>query len=65
MRKWLTSTVPHAHWLTVYYFPQGFLTSVLQSHARKHKIEIDTIDFTFDTLPQTEHAQLKEPEDGI
>jgi hypothetical protein len=38
---------------------------VLQSHARKHKIEIDTIDFTFDTLPFTEKEKLKNPDEGI
>lgn len=46
MRNWLSTECPRNHWMTVYYFPQGFLTAALQSHARKYKIEIDTLDFS-------------------
>lgn len=29
------------------YFPQGFITALLQTHARKYKISIDTLKFDF------------------
>ena len=33
-----------------FYFPQGFLTGVLQTHARQYKIPIDTLNFKFKVL---------------
>jgi dynein heavy chain len=33
-----------------FYFPQGFLTGVLQAHARLYKIPIDTLGFRFKVL---------------
>lgn len=33
-----------------FYFPQGFLTGVLQAHSRLYKIPIDTLSFKFKVL---------------
>lgn len=33
-----------------FYFPQGFLTGVLQAHSRQYKIPIDTLSFKFKVL---------------
>lgn len=33
-----------------FYFPQGFLTGVLQTHSRQYKIPIDTLSFKFKVL---------------
>lgn len=41
MSKWLTEGNPSSYWISGMYFPQGFLTGVLQTHARQHKIAID------------------------
>lgn len=52
--------------LTIFYFPQGFLTAVLQAHSRKNKIEIDTLDFVFETLPESDISLITSPpESGI
>lgn len=32
------------------YFPQGFVTGVLQTHSRKYKIPIDTLTFKFKVM---------------
>jgi dynein heavy chain len=41
------SEVPSAYWISCFFFPQGLLTAFLQTHARKHKIPIDTLSFKF------------------
>jgi dynein heavy chain len=38
---------PKIYWISAFFFPQGFLTSVLQIHARKIKIPVDTLNFQF------------------
>jgi len=32
------------------FFPQGFLTGVLQTHARQYKIAIDELGFSFEIM---------------
>lgn len=46
-RDWLENDKPKTYWLSAFYFPQGFLTSVLQNHARKYKIPVDILGFEF------------------
>ncbi len=38
---------PSAYWISSFFFPQGLLTAILQTHARKNKIPIDTLSFKF------------------
>lgn len=38
---------PKMYWISAFFFPQGFLTSVLQIYARKMKIPVDTLNFQF------------------
>ena len=51
------------------FFPQGFLTGVLQVHARKYDLPIDELSFHFTILPfERDHVtyndQLKRLEYG-
>ena len=41
---------PYSFWMSGFYFPQGFLTGVLQAHSRSYKIPIDTLSFKFRVL---------------
>lgn len=41
---------PFSYWMSGFYFPQGFLTGVLQTHSRLYKIPIDTLSFKFKVL---------------
>jgi hypothetical protein len=36
--KWLDKGAPHSFPLPAFYYPQGFLTAVLQRHARTQKV---------------------------
>ena len=46
-RAWLTRGQPRLFHLSSFFFPQGFLTAVLQRHARCYKLPINTLEFTF------------------
>ena len=41
---------PLSYWLSGFYFPQAFLTGILQAHARKFLVPIDKLKFDFQTL---------------
>jgi len=45
--RWIRHGVPHTFWLSGFFFPQGFLTGVLQNHARKYDYPIDRLAFHF------------------
>ena len=46
-QSWIDNGLPNMYWISSFFFPQGFLTSVLQHHARKIKWPIDSIKFQF------------------
>ena len=65
MEKWLTHGEPPCFWMSGFFFPQGFMTGVLQTHARKEQIAIDKLNFSFKILDE-EFSQLEEsPESGV
>lgn len=47
LATWLTQGNPSAYWLSAFFFPQGFLTSTLQTYARKYKVPLDNLSFSF------------------
>jgi dynein heavy chain len=44
---WLIKGKLAAYWLPAFFFPQGFLTALLQNYARKYSIAIDALNFGF------------------
>lgn len=50
MKRWIISGVPAAFWISGFYFPQAFITGTLQNYARKYKLSIDQIDFSFKVI---------------
>ncbi|GBF88264.1 dynein heavy chain axonemal protein, partial [Raphidocelis subcapitata] len=61
VRGWLTKGEPTCFWLPGLFFPQGFLTGVLQAHARKYAIPIDTLGFGFEVQQQAAAEDVPAP----
>ncbi|CAD7077293.1 unnamed protein product [Hermetia illucens] len=53
IQTWQRSGLPRSSWLSGVYFPQSFLTGILQTHARKHNLPIDSLKIDFQVLPVT------------
>ena len=65
MFDWIKYGSQSCYWLAGFFFPQSFLTSVLQSHARRHVVPIDTLVFTFEVTPWTLQEFRKSEADGV
>eukprot|EP00210_Caulerpa_lentillifera_P003766 g3598.t1 len=65
--QWIENGPPSSFWISGFFFPQGFITGVLQMHARKHLIPIDTLSFDFSITPWMDPKQVVDqtPEDGV
>uniref|UniRef100_A0A7N9AZR1 Dynein, axonemal, heavy chain 6 n=1 Tax=Mastacembelus armatus TaxID=205130 RepID=A0A7N9AZR1_9TELE len=51
IQTWITRGQPKSFWVSGFFFPQGFLTGVLQNHARHYNLPIDELSFRFSVLP--------------
>ncbi|KAM3623278.1 uncharacterized protein V6R79_009492 [Siganus canaliculatus] len=51
IQTWITRGQPKSFWISGFFFPQGFLTGVLQNHARLHSLPIDELNFRFNVTP--------------
>ena len=54
MEDWLKNGPPKSYWVSGFFFPQGFMTGVLQLSARNTQIPIDSLSFrttVFDCNP--------------
>jgi dynein heavy chain len=65
-RMWLHHGNPPAYWVSGFFFPQGFMTGVLQTHARHYQIAIDKLTFSFSYMDAEGVEDIEEkPEDGV
>lgn len=66
MRLWLLEGIPKSFWISGMFFPQGFMTGCLQTHARLYKIAIDRLNFSFQVMQEETLEEVEEvPEDGV
>jgi dynein heavy chain len=64
-RKWVDEGIPSTFPLYAFFFTQAFLTGSKQNYARKHKVEIDKVDFDYQVLDGDESSFTTKPEDGV
>lgn len=66
MERWLMEGNPNCYWMSGFFFPHGFMTGVLQTHARQYKIAIDRLVFAFEMITaETSESVDEAPEDGV
>ncbi|CAE1323851.1 DNAH [Acanthosepion pharaonis] len=58
---WIKKGQPESFWLPGFFFPQGFLTGTLQTHARKYNLPIDHLSFQYAIIPEY-YQQLSSPD---
>merc|ERR1712086_658436 len=64
--SWLTKGQPDCFNLPAFFFQQGFMTGILQLHARQYFIPIDSLQFSYKILPFEDASEVTEgPEDGV
>jgi dynein heavy chain len=62
---WVKYGYQSCYWLSGFFFPQSFLTAVLQTHSRKYSLPIDSLVFTFEVTPWSFQEFRKNPADGV
>jgi len=63
---WNDEGAPNSFWMSGMFFPQGFMTAVLQTHARKYKLPIDTLRYQFTVQDHYNREDVESsPEDGV
>ena len=48
LRSWINNGKPDIYWFSGFFFPQSFLTAILQGYSRIRKCPIDKLEFNFD-----------------
>ena len=63
---WLTQGQPPCFNLPAFFFQQGFMTGILQLHARKYLIPIDSLQFSYQIMEYEDATEVNEgPEVGV
>lgn len=62
---WLIDKKPTSFWISGLSFPQGFITGMLQTHARKYNISIDQLKLDFAVLDVVLDQETVESEHKI
>lgn len=66
INTWNDEGPPNSFWLSGFFFPQGFMTAVLQVHARKYQLPIDALRFQFTVKKEYKLEDIvSPPEDGV
>lgn len=60
---WMKKESMDSYWMSSFYFPQGFLTAILQTYARKHVLPIDSL--TIKTVISDESTKLPDNSDAF
>jgi dynein heavy chain len=65
IRNWSTKGEPAIFWIGGFFFPQSFMTGILQNYSRKHLVPVNTLSFRTETLKEPPEQVMRPPEDGV
>ena len=65
MSSWLYEGPPKSYLVPAFFFPQGFMTSSLQTYSRKTQIAIDTLKFKSNVRKEYVNDIKQGPDDGV
>nr|CCC93687.1 unnamed protein product [Trypanosoma congolense IL3000] len=64
IEAWYRGGHPVAYWISGFFFPQAFLTGILQNFARKMQISIDTVSYGFEWKDEDPDKVNSAPDTG-
>jgi len=65
LNEWIEKGTPKVFWISGFFFPQAFITGMMQNYARKEVIAIDRLGFEFRIIDDKTYQDITEkPEDG-
>jgi len=64
IKTWYEEGKPPLFWISGFYFPQAFITGVMQNHARKYQLPIDTITYGYGMNDEPLENVTSPPSDG-
>ena len=64
IENWIKKGEPNVFWFPGFFFPQSFLTAVLQNHSRKHSVPIDKLSFEAKIIYQEVESIAHPADDG-
>ena len=65
MKAWLENGPRPQYWLSGFFFPQGFMTSIKQTYSRKYHIAVDILVVSCEVKAYGPTDALERPEDGV
>mmetsp|Transcript_4897 Transcript_4897/g.10850 ORF Transcript_4897/g.10850 Transcript_4897/m.10850 type:complete len:528 (+) Transcript_4897:5425-7008(+) len=65
VQDWVDNGIASTVWISGFFFPQAFMTSILQNYARKKQIGIDTVSLGFRNQKVAYTEIVEKPEDGV
>jgi dynein heavy chain len=64
IQNWLRKGPPNVFWFPGFFFPQSFLTAVLQNHSRKYSVPIDKLTFEAKIINEDIDSIVHPADDG-
>ena len=64
LQGWIDAGIPDVLWISVFFFPQGFMTANVQNFARRTSVPVDTVEFGHILLQESAEELVAKPRDG-